>query len=140
MVVAKVPLSAITPRVACGRQIQYNTIQSAGTAGVKDIIQEPGPNPSAPKTKRANLRIQKDIRASISYQRRRQEQEQAKVAESAAISLQVNDNDNDDEFPGILRMRLDTEFDEAVVLPKTMFVEWHSWHHSHRHRQRLRCQ
>ena len=56
----------------------------------------------------------------MSYQRRCQEQEQAKMAELATKLLQANDND---EFPGILGMRLDTEFDEDVVLPETMSSE-----------------
>ena len=39
------------------------------------------------------------------------------MAESAANLLQDN---TDDESPGILRMRLDTEFDKNVILPETI--------------------
>ena len=61
---------------------------------------------------RENLRIQKDIRALVSYQRRRQEQQQAKIAESAANLLR---GEEDDEFQGILGIRLDSEIDEEVM-------------------------
>ena len=79
--------------------------------------------------KRENLRIQRDIRAQTGYQRRREQQKKAKMAESAANLLR-------EDFDGILRIMLNSKFDEIVVVPDTLY-EWRSQHYFHHLLHRL---
>ena len=78
------------------------------------------PEPKRSDYERENLRIQKDIRAPVSYQRRREQQQQAKMAESAAHFMR----EEDDEFQGILGMRLDSEMGSDKDVMSSPITSW----------------